>query len=65
MVRVNDEPVDHEPGLTVGRLLERQGLGATMVAVWIDDRLIRRAEYHTCPIPDGSEVRIVLMIAGG
>ncbi len=65
MIRVNEESLDYEPGLTVGTLLERQGLAATMVAVWVDDVFIARSEYAVTVVGDGSEVRIVLMIAGG
>jgi len=65
MISVNDKPVEPEPDLTVRKLLDLGGYGAAMVAVWIDDDLVPRKEYCSRLVPDGSDVRIVLMIAGG
>ena len=65
MISVNDERVEHQPGLTVRRLLDDRGFGAAMVAVWIGDEMVARDRYDTTEVPDGSDVKIVLMIAGG
>jgi thiamine biosynthesis protein ThiS len=65
MICVNDEPADYEPGLTVARLLVRQGYAVAMVAVWINDDLVARGAYDRTPVPDQTDVRIVLMAPGG
>ena len=65
MIRVNDQELDYEPGLTVRRLLEREGLASSMVALWIGDQMVRRAEYDATLVPDEADVKIVLMAAGG
>ena len=65
MIRVNDEPADHEFGMTVATLLRDRGYATAMVAVWIDDEIVRRDAYETTPVQDGASVEIVLMAAGG
>lgn len=65
MIRVNDEPSEWEPGLTVAGLLARQGYAPTIVAVWINDEFVRRQDYAQTPVPDGVDVTVVLMAPGG
>ena len=65
MIRVNDEGVEHEPGLTVAALLVRQGFAAAMVAVWVNDEFVRRSDYALAAVPDDADVTIVLMAPGG
>ena len=65
MIRVNDEQADHYVGLTVAALLCERGYATAMVAVWIDDEIVRRDAYETTPVQDGADVKIVLMAAGG
>ena len=65
MIRVNDEPADHDVGMTVAGLLRDRGYAAVMVAVWIDDEMVPRGAYEATPVRDGADVKIVLMAAGG
>jgi thiamine biosynthesis protein ThiS len=65
MISVNDEPADHSFGMTVATLVRDRGYAAAMVAVWIDDEIVRRDAYETTPVQDGADVKIVLMAAGG
>jgi thiamine biosynthesis protein ThiS len=65
MIRVNDEQADHYFGMTVAALLRDRGYETVMAAVWINDEIVRRDAYEVTPVPDGSDVKIVLMAAGG
>jgi thiamine biosynthesis protein ThiS len=65
MIRVNDEPADHYFGMTVAALLRDRGYATAMVAVWIDDEIVRRDTFEITPVQDGADVKIVLMAAGG
>jgi thiamine biosynthesis protein ThiS len=65
MIRVNDEPVEHRFGMTVAVLLREHGYAPATVAVWIDDQMVRRETYEDMPVPDGADVKVVLMAAGG
>jgi thiamine biosynthesis protein ThiS len=65
MLTVNDEPLEHEEAMTVADLLARLGFTSRMLAVWIDGELVPRDAYETTPVPDGADIKVVHMIAGG
>jgi len=65
MIRVNDEPADYDPGMTVAEVLRKYGYAAAMVAVWIDDEIVPRGAHDTTVLRDGADIKIVLMAAGG
>jgi thiamine biosynthesis protein ThiS len=65
MILVNDEPAEHQYGITVATLLRDRGYATAMVAVWIDGQIVPRNAYETTLVNDGVTVEIVLMAAGG
>jgi thiamine biosynthesis protein ThiS len=65
MIRVNDEPADYHPGMTVADVLRVFGYAAATVAVWVDDQIVPRGDFDTNVLPDEADIRIVLMAAGG
>jgi sulfur carrier protein len=66
MIRVNDrDEVEWQEGLTVSALLERFRYTFPHIIVRIDGQLVRREEYPTRAIPDGADVRVIHLIAGG
>lgn len=65
MITVNDAQVPHEPTMTVADLLRREERAPEMLAVWLDGELVPRHAYDTTPVPDGAQVQIVPIIAGG
>ena len=65
MILVNDEPVEHQFGMTVAALLRDRAYATAMVAVWIDGQIVPRNAYETTLVNDGVTVEIVLMAAGG
>jgi len=65
MIRVNDEPADYHPGMTVADVLRTFGYVAATVAVWVDDQIVPRGDFDTNVLRDEADIRIVLMAAGG
>ena len=66
MIRVNDrDEVRWEEGLTILNLLERFRYTFPHIIVKIDGEVIPPEAYPTCTIPDGADVRVIHLIAGG
>jgi sulfur carrier protein len=65
MLQVNDEPLEYEAGMTVESILKRKNYKFRMIAVWINGEFIPRGTYDKTPVPDGADVKVVHMIAGG
>ncbi len=66
MIRVNDKfEVEWEEGMTVARLLERLRFTYPLVIVTVAGVLVPREAYARYEVPDGCEVRVVHMTAGG
>ena len=64
MIRVNG--IDDEfLGETVQRLIERRAIETRGVAVALDGEIVRRSEWSTTVINDGSSIEIVTAAAGG
>ena len=66
MIRVNNrDEIEWQEGLTVSGLLELFRYTFPDIIVKIDDEVIPREDYPTCIIPDGADVWVIHMIAGG
>lgn len=65
MLRVNDEPLEYDPGMTVDDILKKKNYKFRMLAVWIDGEFVPRGTYDRAPVPDGADVKVIHMIAGG
>ena len=66
VIRVNNrDDTEWEEGLTVSDLLERFRYTFAHIIVKINGEVIPREEYPTRPIPDGADVRVIHLIAGG
>jgi sulfur carrier protein len=50
---------------TVDALLARRGIESRGVAVALDGEIVRRSEWPSTPVPDGSSIEIVAAVAGG
>jgi sulfur carrier protein len=51
--------------MTVSDLLERLNYTFPHIIVKVNDELVRREAYDTHAIPDGADVRVIHLIAGG
>jgi len=66
VIRVNRRTdVEWEEGMTVSDLLERLNYTYPHIIVKIDGELVRREHYDTHTVPDGADVRVIHLIAGG
>nr|HID13908.1 sulfur carrier protein ThiS [Anaerolineae bacterium] len=66
MIRVNNrDEVEWEEGMTVSALLERFRYTFPHIIVSINGEVVSREEYPTRTIPDGADVRVIHLIAGG
>jgi sulfur carrier protein len=62
---VNGEERTAPAGQTVGSLLAVLGVEAGRVAVELNRSIIRKKDWDTTPVPDGSELEIVQFVGGG
>jgi thiamine biosynthesis protein ThiS len=66
MIHVNDKfEVEWQEGMTVTRLLDRLKFSYPLVIVSIDGVLVPKDEYTVRQIPDGADVKVLHMTAGG
>lgn len=66
MIRVNNrDEIEWEEGLTVSGLLERFRYTFVHIVVKINEEIISQEDYATRTIPDGADVWVIHMIAGG
>lgn len=66
MIRVNNrDEIEWEEGFTVSALLERFRYTFAHIIVKIDGNVVHREDYPTHTIPDGADVQVIHLIAGG
>ena len=66
MIRVNNrDEIEWEKGLTVSALLERLRYTFVHIIVTINEAVVPREDYPTRTIPDGANVWVIHLIAGG
>ena len=65
-IRVNNkDEMEWEPGLTVTELLRRFRYTFPAIVVTINGEVIPEEDFSTRQIPDGADVRVIHLIAGG
>ncbi len=65
MIKVNENKVDWEAGMTVRSLLIKMTYTFPMLVVKINGNLVKKADYDTTLIPDEAEVMVIHLISGG
>lgn len=65
MITVKGRQIDWHPGLTIPELLETLGYKSRLVLVRIDGQVIRKQGWDNFIIPDGAQVDIRPLMAGG
>ncbi|MEJ5357513.1 MAG: sulfur carrier protein ThiS [Desulfobacterales bacterium] len=65
MIRVGGKEHPWREGLTVAELLSELGRAEDTPVVRVNDTYVSRPRFAATPIPDGAEVFLVPMIAGG
>ena len=64
-VIVNGEQTDLSEGIHIVDLLDRLGLQADRLAVEVNQRIVRRADWTSTTLGDGDKVEIVHFVGGG
>ena len=62
---VNGEEKNYTAFLTVLALVEKHGLKKEGVAVELNKKIIKKADYEKTPLRDGDKVEIVHFVGGG
>ncbi len=66
MIRVNNrDEIEWQEGLTVSVLLERFRYTYPHIIVVLNGEVLSDEEYESRVIPDGADVRVIHLIAGG
>ncbi len=65
MITVDDQELEWIEGMTVTDLLERIGQQGSCAVVRVNETHVSRPRFAETPIPDGAEVYLIPMIAGG
>jgi len=66
MIRVNNKfEIEWHDGMTVEQLLEQLKFSFPLIIVSVDGVLVPKDEYATRQIPDGAQVKVLHMTAGG
>jgi sulfur carrier protein len=65
MITVNNEPMEHRPGMTVQDILDARNYIFRMLAVSVNGQIVPRKDYKTTRVPDGADVQVIHMISGG
>lgn len=65
MIRVNGQPRPWQEGMTVSDLLETVENARFYAVVRIDGDTVSKPHFAETRIPDGAEVYLIPMIAGG
>jgi thiamine biosynthesis protein ThiS len=65
MIQVDGEPFAWRVGLTLADLMAEIDPQQKTAVVRLGDRLVSRPNFAATPVPDGAEVRLIPMVAGG
>jgi sulfur carrier protein len=64
-IKVNQETIDWEQNMTIDRVLKIMNYTFKMIVVKVNGDLVKKEDYNTKIIPEGAEVQIIHLIAGG
>jgi len=64
-IEVNKEKIDWEENMTVDRILKIMNYTFKMIVVKVNGELVKKDNYNTKIIPEGADVQIIHLIAGG
>ena len=62
---VNENRIDWEKGLTIDGILKKMNYTFRMLVVSVNGTLVKKDNYKTCEVPEGAEVKVIHLIAGG
>jgi thiamine biosynthesis protein ThiS len=65
MIVVNGTQIDWREGMTIADLLNELGDEHHCPVVRVGQQLVTRPHFHTTAVPDGTEMHLLHLVAGG
>jgi thiamine biosynthesis protein ThiS len=65
MLKVQGKNMPWREGMTLSSLLEELGDPYPYAVVKLDGRIVCQPDFDTTPVPDGSQIFLIPMVAGG
>ena len=65
MIRVNQEEMEWEAGMTIQDVLDRRKFSFPLILVKVNGELVRRDAFASYQIEDQADVRVIHLISGG
>jgi thiamine biosynthesis protein ThiS len=65
MVYIDEQPFGWRPGMTLAELIDMVDEQHFFAVVRLNGKLVARPNFSSTPVPDGSQVMLIPMIAGG
>jgi thiamine biosynthesis protein ThiS len=62
---LNGEPKEFPASLSVAALIEALGLTPERLAIEVNRRIVRRADWHSTTLAEGDKVEVVHFVGGG
>ena len=64
-ITVNGNKIDWFEGMTIHTVLKKMNYTFRMLVVSVNGVLVKKEQYGSFQVPDGAEVKVLHMIAGG
>jgi len=66
MIRLNEQGIDFENGMTVADVLKVAGESiGTMTLVMVDEKVLSFDQLNSEPLVDGTHIKVLTIISGG
>lgn len=65
MIRLGGREIPWRPGVTLADLLREHAPDSDCPVARVNDEYVSRPHFAATPVPDGAEVFLIPMIAGG
>lgn len=64
-ISINKEEMTVSGPVTLAQLLTERGVTCPGIAVAIDGKVVRRADWAATPLSDGMEITVISAVCGG
>lgn len=64
-ISINKEEITVSEPVTLAELLTESGVTGPGIAVAIDGKVVRRADWAATPLSDGMEITVISAVCGG
>jgi thiamine biosynthesis protein ThiS len=65
MILVGDKEMIRQPGMTLAQVMETLEDGQLHAVVRLNGKLVSKPDFDSTPVPDGAEIQLLPLIAGG